>query len=38
MAKTDKELAAEIVCSYIHVWGTQSNCVQVKHSELSGLI
>ena len=38
MAKTDKELTAEIVCSYINAWGTQNNCVPVKHSELPGLI
>lgn len=38
MAKTDKELTAEIVCSYIHAWGTQNNCVPVKHAELPGLI
>jgi hypothetical protein len=38
MAKTDKELTAEIVCSYLNAWGTQSNCVPVKHAELPGLI
>lgn len=38
MAKTDKELATEIICSYIHAWGTQNNCVPVKHSELPSLI
>lgn len=38
MAKSDKELTTEIVCSYIHAWGTQNNCVPVKHSELPGLI
>lgn len=38
MAKTDKELMAEIVCSYLHAWGTQDNCVPVKHAELPGLI
>lgn len=38
MAKTDKEITSEIVCEYIHAWGTQNNCVPVKHSELPGLI
>lgn len=38
MEKTDKELTAEIVCSYIKAWGTQTNCVPVKHNELPGLI
>ena len=38
MAKTDKELMAEIVCAYIHAWGTQERCVPVKHTELPGLI
>ncbi len=38
MAKTDKELAAEIICSYINAWGTQNNCTPVKQSELPKLI
>lgn len=38
MAKTDKELATEIICSYINAWGTQHNCVPVKSAELPGLI
>lgn len=38
MAKTDKELTTEIICSFINAWGTQQNCVPVKSSELPGLI
>jgi predicted transcriptional regulator len=38
MAKTDKELTTEIVCSYIHAWGTQEKCIPVKHNELPSLI
>ncbi len=38
MAKTDKELTVEVVCNYIHAWGTQNNCIPVKHQELPGLI
>lgn len=38
MGKSDKELATEIICSYLHAWGTQSNCVPVKHAELPSLI
>ncbi|HHV13220.1 MAG TPA: MucR family transcriptional regulator [Clostridiales bacterium] len=38
MPKSDKELTAEIICSYIHAWGSQSNCVPVKSSELPNLI
>lgn len=38
MPKTDKEITSEIVCEYIRAWGTQNNCVPVKHAELSGLI
>lgn len=38
MSKTDKELTTDIVCSYIHAWGTQSNCVPVKQKELPQLI
>ena len=38
MSKTDKELTVEVVCSYMHAWGTQHNCIPVKHAELPGLI
>lgn len=38
MAKTDKELATEIVCSFINAWGTQQNCVPVQSEELPNLI
>ena len=38
MAKSDKELTAEIVCSYMHAWGTQSNCIPVKQDQLPTLI
>lgn len=38
MGKSDKELTVEIVCAYIHAWGTQSNCVPPKRAELPGLI
>lgn len=38
MAKSDKEITSEIVCEYIRAWGTQNNCVPVKHTELAGLI
>lgn len=38
MAKTDKELTAEIVCSYIHAWGTQANCTPVKQNNLPSVI
>lgn len=38
MAKTDKEITSEIVCEYIHAWGTQNNCVPVKQADLPDLI
>lgn len=38
MNKSDKELATDIICSYINAWGTQNNCIPVKSSELPGLI
>lgn len=38
MAKTDKEIASEIICEYIRSWGTQNNCVPVKQADLPGLI
>lgn len=38
MAKTDKEIASEIICEYIRAWGTQNSCVPVKRNELPGLI
>lgn len=38
MSKTDKELTAEIVCSYMNAWGTQNNCVPVKQEQLPKLI
>lgn len=36
--KTDKELTAEIVCSFINAWGTQHNCIPVKQDQLPSLI
>jgi len=38
MAKTDKELTAEIVCAHLNAWGTQHNCTPVKNAELPNLI
>lgn len=38
MSKSDKELTAEIVCSFLDAWGTQSNCVPVKQDQLPSLI
>ena len=38
MAKTDKELTAEIICAHINAWGTQHNCTPIKNAELPGLI
>lgn len=38
MAKTDKELMAEIVCAHIHAWGTQDNCTPLKNDSLPSLI
>lgn len=38
MNKTDKELTAEIVCSYMNAWGTQNNCIPVKQDQLPSLI
>lgn len=38
MAKTDKELTVEVVCSHLAAWGHQNGCVPVKSNELSGLI
>jgi predicted transcriptional regulator len=38
MAKTDKELTVEIVCSHINAWATQEKCVPIKQAELPELI
>ena len=38
MAKTDKELTVEVVCSHLAAWGHQTGCLPVKSNELSGLI
>lgn len=38
MAKTDKELTVEIVCSHINAWGTQENCSPITNEDLPEII
>lgn len=38
MAKTDKELTAEIVCSFVNAWGVSSNCTPPRADGLCQLI